>query len=106
MRQVIAIMLLWTLPATAQQIGQNVPSGRIGTATIRVSTQLVVETVVVKDKKGSPVEGLTTKDFTVTENGVPQTISFCEHQELPQTPSLVPAARPEPEDIKVYYRLD
>ena len=106
MRQVIAIMLLWTLPATAQQIGQNVPSGGIGTATIRVSTQLVVETVVVKDKKGSPVEGLTAKDFTVTENGIPQTISFCEHQELPQTPSLVPAARPEPEDIKVYYRLD
>ena len=54
---------------------------------IKASTQLVVETVVVKDKKGNPIEGLTAKDFTVTENGVPQTISFCEHQELPEAPS-------------------
>ena len=76
-----------------------------GTATIRVSTQFVVETVVVKDKKGNPIEGLTAKDFTVTENGVPQTISFCEHQEMPETPSAAPAAPPAPENIKVYYRL-
>ena len=55
-----------------------------------VSTQLVVETVGVKDKKGNPIEGLTAKDFTVTEDGVPQEISFCEHQELPETPSPRP----------------
>jgi len=42
------------------------------------STQLVVEVVSVKDKSGNIVEGLTAKDFTITENGVPQTISFCE----------------------------
>ena len=105
MRRVIAVMLLWMLPAAAQQIGQNAPPEGNGTATIKVSTQLVVETVVVKDKKGNPVEGLTAKDFTVTENGAPQTISFCEHQELPETPIAAPAARPEREDIKVYYRL-
>ena len=105
MRRVIAVMLLWMLPAAAQQIGQNAPPEGNGTATIKVSTQLVVETVVVKDKKGNPVEGLTAKDFTVTENGAPQTISFCEHQELPETPIAAPAAQPEHEDIKVYYRL-
>ena len=99
------IALLQTLPAAAQQIGQNAPPGAKGTATVRVSTQLVVETVSVKDKKGNPIGGLTAKDFTVTENGVPQAISFCEHQELPETPSSAPAARSEPEDIKVYYRL-
>ena len=33
------------------------------TATIKVSTQLVVETVVVKDKKGNPIEGLTREGF-------------------------------------------
>ncbi len=105
MRRVIAVMLLWMLPAAAQQIGQNAAPEGNGTATIKVSTQLVVETAVVKDKKGNPVEGLTAKDFTVTENGAPQTISFCEHQELPETPIAAPAAQPEHEDIKVYYRL-
>jgi VWFA-related protein len=59
----------------------------------------------VKDKKGNPVEGLTTKDFTVTENGVPQTISFCERQELPTTPGEAAAAPSESEDVKIYYRL-
>ena len=38
------------------------------------STQLVVETVSVKDKSGKPVEGLTAKDFVLTEDGVAQTI--------------------------------
>ncbi len=93
------------MPAAAQQVGQNaLPEGN-GTATIRVSTQLVVEAVVVKDKKGNPIEGLGAKDFTITENGAPQAISFCEHQDLPQTLNAVPAVRSEPEDIKVYYKL-
>jgi len=60
------IALLQTLPAAAQQIGQNAPPGAKGTATVRVSTQLVVETVSVKDKKGNPIGGLTAKDLTVT----------------------------------------
>ncbi len=48
----------------------------------RASTQLVIETVSVKDKNGKPIEGLTAKDFTVTEDGAPQTISFFEYQKL------------------------
>ena len=44
----------------------------------RTLTRLIVENVVVKDKGGNPVEGLTAKDFTVTEDGVPQAISFVE----------------------------
>jgi VWFA-related protein len=105
MRRIIAVMLLWTLPAAAQQIGQNASPEGAQTTTIRVSTQLVVETVVVKDKKGNPVEGLTAKDFTITENGVPQAISFCEHQDLPKTPVAAPPPHPAPEEITVYYRL-
>ena len=75
------------------------------TPTISVSTQLVVEAVTVKDKKGNPIEGLTAKDFTITENGVAQTIRFCEHQQLPET--LIAASEPPPtsENIKIYDTL-
>src|ERR1700737_2981569 len=48
----------------------------------RADTRLIVENVVVKDKSGNPVQGLTAKDFTVTEDGVPQAISFVEFQRL------------------------
>ena len=50
--------------------------------TLTVKVQLVVEAVEVKDKNGKPIEGLTAKDFTLTEDGVAQTIRFCEHQDL------------------------
>ena len=105
MRAVIATMLLWTLAAAAQQIGQNAPSKSSQTPSISVTTQLVVETVVVKDKAGNPIEGLTAKDFIVTENGVPQTVRFCEHQKLPETPSAATTTPSEPEDVTIYHKL-
>ncbi len=37
--------------------------------TIRVETRLVLVDVVVTDKKGNPVRGLTKEDFTLKENG-------------------------------------
>jgi VWFA-related protein len=70
--------------------------------TFRSGVRLIVQTVTVTDKDGRPVEGLTASDFTVTEDGQPQTISFVEYQRVPErtatTPpppidrSLVPAA--------------
>ena len=89
--------------AYAQTIGQNAPLNSNGTYTISATSQLVVETIVVKDKKGNSINGLAAKDFTVTEDGAPQTLRFCEHQTLPQT-----AAAPMPagsEDLKLYRRL-
>lgn len=76
------VFLLSLLAALAQQVGQNVPPGGKQQATFQTSSQLVIETVVVKDKSGKSVEGLTAKDFTVLENGEPQSIRFFEFQKL------------------------
>ena len=50
----------------------------VGEVTFSSSTQLVVETVTVRDKSGKPIEGLTAKDFTVTEKNAAQEIRFFE----------------------------
>ena len=105
MRSLLTIALLATLSAGAQTIGQNKAPGSSDTVTFTVKAQLVVETVVVKDKQGKPVEGLTANDFTITEDSIPQKIRFCEHQALPTTSVPLPASKPGEEDIKLYKRL-
>jgi VWFA-related protein len=91
--------------AGAQVVGGNAPVGGSTTYTLSSTVRLVVETVVVKDKKGNAIDGLTDKDFTVTEDGVPQTISFCEHQTLPEKAGPLPPAPPGGEDLHIYNRL-
>ena len=81
------VLILWAAAACAQQVGQNTTNGP---ATFQTGTQLVIENVVVKDKSGKPVEGLTAKDFVVTEDGAPQTIRFFEFQKLSETPDPAP----------------
>jgi VWFA-related protein len=55
--------------------------------TLKIDTQLIVETVVVKDKDGKDVEGLTEKDFTITEDNVPQTIGVFKFERMVDTPA-------------------
>ncbi|MCU1334881.1 MAG: hypothetical protein JWO19_462 [Bryobacterales bacterium] len=90
-RRLLTTCLVCALTAGAQQAPtqppQNVPPGADGAVTFKTSTQLVIETVSVKDKSGKPVEGLTAKDFIVTEDGVAQTIAFFEYQKLPEAPA-------------------
>ena len=57
------------------------------------STTIIVETVAVKDKTGKTIEGLTSKDFLVTEDGVPQTIVACDFQKL--TDDLITEPMPD-----------
>jgi VWFA-related protein len=92
-------------PLLGQQIGTNAPQDQSPTYTLTVKSQLVVETVVVKDKKGNFIPGLSAKDFTVTEDGVEQKIRFCEHENLPATAAPLPVMPAEEEDIKIYKRL-
>ncbi len=60
------------------------------TAQFKSTTQLVVETVTVKDKSGKPVVGLKASDFKLTEDGVPQEIRFFEFQQLNTTQATTP----------------
>jgi VWFA-related protein len=105
MRLLLTIFLLAAVSAGAQTIGQNKEPGASETFTLSVRSQLVVETVVVKDKQGNPISGLTAQDFTLTEDGVPQKIRFCEHQTLPLKPLPAPPTPADQEDIKIYKRL-
>ncbi|HJT89916.1 MAG TPA: VWA domain-containing protein [Bryobacteraceae bacterium] len=107
MGRIFTAFLVCAFGAAGQQIGQNASAPAGGTATFQSSTQLVVETVAVKDKSGKPIEGLTAKDFTVTEDGAPQSIRFFEYQKLPDPPQELPAAKPPhriPNPYKKYPR--
>jgi len=107
MRKLAALLLalFFAVSSTAQQIGQNRPAEAQDTYTMSVKVQLVVEAVVVKDKQGNPIHGLTAKDFTITEDNVPQTIKFCEHQDLAEIAKpLAPSKRNE-ENVKIYKQL-
>ncbi len=85
------VAVVFTVPATAQQPAQTAVADD-GAAKFTSSSQLVVETITVKDKAGNGVEGMTAKDFTVLEDGVPQTIRFFEYQKLPESREIpVPA---------------
>jgi VWFA-related protein len=77
-----ALALLLSFSLAAQQPAPQAAQPTSGPYKISTTTQLVVEVVSVKDKNGQPIEGLTAKDFVVTENGAPQTIAFCEFQKL------------------------
>jgi VWFA-related protein len=79
-----------------QQTGAATPvtnAGAGGDVKFSTAVHLVVEDVTVKDKDGKPIEGLKADDFIVTEDGKPQTISFCTYQNLPDTPADAPTTQ-------------
>ena len=90
---------------TAQNIGSNTAPSQTETYKLTLNSQLVVEQVVVKDKQGNFVNGLTAKDFTVTEDGVAQIVKFCEHQQFSEAVDPLPPASPDQENIVIYKRL-
>src|SRR5271156_140472 len=105
MKIMFVLLAIIAAQAGAQQIGQNATPNASGTYTLTAKSQLVVETVVVKDKQGKFISGLGVKDFTVTEDGTPQTIRFCEHQDLGAEQAPVAQAAPGTEQIKLYKQL-
>jgi len=66
--------------------------------TFAAEVEQVVVDLVVTDKDGNPVEGLTRDDLVVKEDGVPQPIVSFEAIELPESPAVV---APPPPRISV-----
>src|ERR1039457_2978451 len=60
------------------------------------TTQLVVVNLSAKDKDGNPIKGLKPTDFTVTEDGKPQSVKVFEYQELEEALAPAPAPAPAP----------
>ncbi len=100
------LVILCAAVCEGQKIGTNAVPGGDNTNKLTVSSQLVVETVVVKDKKGNFIGGLTAKDFSVAEDGVPQTISFFEQQKLSTASTPLPVVPRDQEEITIYKKLD
>lgn len=96
MPRIVCVFLLCALVAAGQQLVPPPPSQANppqSAGAIKSQTEVVIEEVTVKDKNGNPIKGLTPNDFTLTEDGVPQTISFVEYQEIPAL-SSTPQAPP------------
>ena len=74
---------------------QQQPQTQTPQATFRATTRLIVQSVFVKDKDGKPIEGLTAKDFVITEDGQPQDIAFVEYQRLATEAPPAQAADPQ-----------
>jgi VWFA-related protein len=105
MKRLVATFLSFVMISSAQQIGGNTPLGQAAVPTFSTTSQLVVETVSVKDRSGNPIEGLTTKDFTITEDGVAQMISFIEYQKLPDTLAEAETLAPTNAEAHIVNRL-
>jgi VWFA-related protein len=84
-----------TPPPAPAQIGNNVGTNGEAVTTFKTNVSVVIETVIVRDKAGKIIPNLTAKDFTVTEDGVAQTIQFCDYQSLPDAPAPEFAKRPD-----------
>jgi len=105
-----ATLLAWPLasaaqnpPAQDQTLNQPVGSASLygkkaagtdqGDVTLRLDVRRVPVDVVVTDKQGNPVRGLTRDDFTVTEDKAEQTVLSFDYQDG-SAPSFVPPKLP------------
>ena len=69
-------LAILVLGSTTFGFGQGAPAPASAAATIRVTTRTVYIDVVVKDRGGKIVHGLTQDDFKLQEDGKPQTVDY------------------------------
>src|SRR5579863_10780446 len=70
---VFTAALVLTISYQVQAGGQN---GAQKPPIIRTTTRIINVSVVVTDREGQPVEGLTKDDFQILDNGHPEKVAF------------------------------
>lgn len=79
MRLLIRAIAFAAIPVLTSLLAQSQAPGSDPDQTVlRVSSRAVLVDVIVTDHKGQSVTALKRDEFTVTERGKPQTISFFE----------------------------
>ncbi len=87
----MATALLLALSVGLRATAQQTPEPTQPTTTLRVTSDLVLTNVVVRDRKtGLPVRGLTRDDFTVLEDGKPQQIESFDYEDVNEAAALRP----------------
>ena len=84
------------LPLCGSGSGQTAPASGAPVTTIRTSSDLVVVDVVASDSQQNPVHKLTSADFTVLEDGKPQTVKIFEEHQTQTSAPLPPAPKLDP----------
>jgi VWFA-related protein len=87
--RIAAAIALWSWGTIASQTSAQTPTGKTAGPAMKVTTSLVVLSVVVTDKSGKPVTNLSRESFRVLENGEKQVIDAFE------APASLPAAAEE-----------
>ena len=87
-------------PKPAPQVQSQVQAAT-ATPLFTSGATLVVEEVSAKDKTGKVIEGLKQEDFSVTEDGKPQTIRFFEYEKLDEVDAAAPPVVPLPAAVSV-----
>ena len=83
----IAASTVFSAPQPQQTAAQSAEE-RQATPPLRVTAHLVQANVIVNDKHGNPITGLSQKDFTILDNGNQQEIRvFVAQTNLPSVPS-------------------
>jgi len=87
MHQLVAAVMAGTMIAGTPAVPQQQEPA--GTFTLKVQSEIVLTNVVVRDKKtGEVVKGLKASDFTILENGKPQSIASFDYQNVDEAAVL------------------
>lgn len=94
---ILVLLFFLRSPSPSRSINAQEPASvdPVQAPTIKVETRMVLVDVVVTDKLGQAVPGLSAKNFQITEDGIAQTISsFEEHKGAPAREINLPPMPP------------